>query len=106
MRLIISDVQNSSSTQSARRPRLKLPLVFFFGCCFSVSAAMANSPDWAEYDRLLQRYVVTGTIDGVKRVIYFKLIPNPHARRPLPTWLAEHIDKTRAETKRLTTFKD
>ena len=55
---------------------------------------------------LLFQWAFTGTIDGIKRVIYFKLIPNPHARRPLPTWLAEHIDKTRAESRRLTTFGD
>jgi hypothetical protein len=68
MRLIITDIQNSYGEQFSRQlwPRLNVTLVFAFGYLFGVSTTIANSPDWADYDHLLQRYVVGGTTGGVE----------------------------------------
>jgi hypothetical protein len=48
----------------------------------------------------------TLTIEGLMAVAYLKLIPNPNARFPLPRWVTEVVDETRADAKRLTTFSD
>jgi hypothetical protein len=40
------------------------------------------------------------TAQGWMNVTLVKLIPNPHARLPLPAWIAEVVEETRAESRR------
>jgi hypothetical protein len=51
---------------------------------------------------LLFMTAVMLTPQGMAWLPCLKLIPNPHARIPLPSWISEAVEETRAETKRLT----
>jgi hypothetical protein len=51
---------------------------------------------------LLFMTAITCTAQGVRFLPYLKLIPNPHARIPLPAWISDVVEETRAETRRLT----
>src|SRR5262249_55437982 len=46
------------------------------------------------------------TTEGTRLLPYLKLIPNPHARIPLPAWVNEVVEEAREETRRLTSFSD
>jgi hypothetical protein len=45
---------------------------------------------------------MTLTTGGLKTLIYPKLITNPHATMPLPSWIIEVVDRIRAEHQRAT----
>lgn len=50
---------------------------------------------------LLFMTATTMTTRGIVWAPYLKLIPNPHARIPLPGWISEVVEVTRTETRRL-----
>ncbi len=51
---------------------------------------------------LLFMNAITGTAQGVKWLPFLKMIPNPHARVSLPTWISEVVEETCTETRRQT----
>ena len=51
---------------------------------------------------LLFMTATTVATQGMIWLPYLKLIPNPHACIPLPVWITEVVEETRAESRRLT----
>ncbi len=50
---------------------------------------------------LLFMVAETGTIEGPMLLPLLKLVPNPHARLPIPAWISDVVADTRADAKRL-----
>lgn len=49
---------------------------------------------------------ITLTKEGLRGLTYLKLVPNPHARFGLASWITELVDKNRAENQRITSWSD
>ncbi len=51
---------------------------------------------------ILFMHATTGSEHGLVWVPYVKVIPNPYAAVPLPTWITERVARIRENTRRLT----